>query len=138
MRRFSQILGQKQKKGLHLKNCANFHEFRGETTKKKDFYYKICKKTVLAYEFWGDNQYLGSLRLRTALQWHRACYFLWGTILAWGQSSCLEGTSSDLGARLRNASPWRRACCKFRTIYRTVTIAFSLKRYCSKSVLLKK
>ena len=28
---------------------------------------------------------------RTALQRHRACYFLWGIILAWG------GTSSDLG-----------------------------------------
>ena len=44
----------------------------------------MYKKTVLAHEFWGDNQYLGSLRPRTAVQWHRAYYFLWGTILAWG------------------------------------------------------
>ena len=31
-----------------------FYEFRGETTKK------ICKETVFAHEFCGDNQYLGA------------------------------------------------------------------------------
>ena len=30
------------------------------------------------------DQYFGGLTPRTALQWHRACYFLWGTILFWG------------------------------------------------------
>ena len=30
---------------------------------------------------------------RTALQWHQACYFLWGTVLVWG------GTSSDSGGQ---------------------------------------
>ena len=34
---------------------------------KKGLFYKICKKTVLAQESWGDNQYLGSLRPRTGL-----------------------------------------------------------------------
>ena len=56
-----------KKKALHLKKCANFYKFRSETTRIKDLYYKICKKTVLVHEFWGDNQYLGSLRPRTAL-----------------------------------------------------------------------
>ena len=33
---------------------------------------------------------------------------------------------------------WCPACCKFTAIFRTVTIAFSLKRFYSKSVLMKK
>ena len=57
--------------------------------KKKGLYSKISEKTVFAHEFWDDNQYFGSYRPRTALQWHRACYFLWSTILAWGQNSRL-------------------------------------------------
>ena len=73
-----------KKKHLHLKNCANFHELWGETTKKGSLLQNL-QKTVLAHEFWGDNQYLRSLRPRTALQWHRASYFLWGTILVLGQ-----------------------------------------------------
>ena len=81
----------KGKKALQFKKCANFHEFRGETTKKRGLNYKICEKTVLAHEFRGDNQYLGSLRPRTALQWQQVCYFLWGTILAWGHNSRLGG-----------------------------------------------
>ena len=64
--------------------------------KKKGLYCEICEKTVLAHEFWGDNQYFGSLRPRTALQWHGACYFLWGTILAWGaQCSFVGGTAPE-------------------------------------------
>ena len=49
------------------------------------------KKTVLAHDFWGDNQYFGSFRPRTALQCHRACFFLWGTILAWGTQAVIWG-----------------------------------------------
>ena len=51
----------------------------------------MYKKIVLAHEFWSDKQYFGSLRPRTALQWHRACYFLWGTILAWGAQFLFGG-----------------------------------------------
>ena len=65
------------KKGLHLKMFANFHHFRGETPKN------LGLKDSSSHKFWRDNQYLGSLWPQTALQWHRACYFLWGTILAW-------------------------------------------------------
>ena len=90
------------------------------------------KETVLAPEFWDDNQYLGSHRPRTALQWHRACYFLWGTILAWGAQAVIWRGKAP------KCPSWLRACCKFTAIYRTATIAFSLKRYGSKSVLLKK
>ena len=94
---FHEFWGEDKKKALHLKKCANFHEVRGETTKKKIFITKSAKKIGLAHEFWGNNQYLGSLRLRTALQWHRTCYFLWGTILAWEAQFSLGGASSDLG-----------------------------------------
>ena len=58
-------------KGLQLKKYTNFHDFWGGTTKKKGIYCKICKKTVLAQEFWGDNQYFESTRPRFALQWHQ-------------------------------------------------------------------
>ena len=57
---------------------------------------------------------------------------LGGIILVWG------GTSSDMGEHGRGIPPWRWACCKFTAIYRIVTIAFLLKKYCLKSVLLKK
>ena len=124
--------GVKTKKSCSSQKTRQFYEFRGETTKK------ICEETVLAHEFCGKNQYLGSLRPWTAIQWHRACCFLWGTILAWGAQLSFGGTSSDLGGTAPECYPWRRACCNFTTIYRTVTIAFLFKRYCSKSVLLKK
>ena len=79
-----------QKKGLHLEICADFHEFRGETTKKRVSITK-SKKTVLAHEFWGDNQCLGSPRPWTALQWHRASYFRLGTTLARGAQFLFGG-----------------------------------------------
>ena len=66
-------------------------------TTKKGTLLQNLQLTVLAHEFWGDNQYFGSLRPRTALQWYRACYFLWGTILAWGAQSSLGGHNSRLG-----------------------------------------
>ena len=59
--------------------------------KKLNPYRKICKKTVRAHEFWGDIKYFGSLRPRTALQWHRACYILWGTILTWEETILVWG-----------------------------------------------
>ena len=57
---------------------------------------------------------------------------LGGIVLVWWAQAVIWGSMAP------ECSPWRRACCKFTAIYRTVTIAFSLKRYCSKSVLLKK
>ena len=69
-------------------------------------YCKIYKKAILAHEFWGDNQYFQSLRPRTAFQWHRACYFLWCTILALGggaQFSFGGAQAVIWGARPRNA-----------------------------------
>ena len=92
-----------QKKALHLKKCANFHQLRSKTT-KKGLYYKSAKKTVLAHEFWGDNQYLGSLRARTCTSVALSLllslghnFRLGGTILIWGHIFYLGGTFSDLG-----------------------------------------
>ena len=141
-----------QKKGLHFEVCADFPKVWGEHKKKllisknariftnsgvkpqkNGSSLQNLQKTVLALDFWGDNQYLGSLRPRTAFQWHRARYFLLGTILAWGAQFLFGGTNRDLGGTALECPPWRRACCKITAIYRTVTIAFSLKTYCSKS-----
>ena len=49
---------------------------------KKGLHRKIYEKTIIAHEYWVDDEYFGGLRPQTALQWHRASYFLWGTILA--------------------------------------------------------
>ena len=82
---------------------AKLHEIWGKDQKKRS-YHKICKKTVLSHEFWGDNQYLGSLRPRTARQWHRASNFLWSTILAWGAQFSFGGAQAVIwGVRPRNA-----------------------------------
>ena len=76
----------KKKDSLHLRNCCDFPRVLGWNHKKNGFSLQNLQKTVLAHEFWGggDDHYFGSLRPRIALQGHRACYFLWSTILAWG------------------------------------------------------
>ena len=76
-----------------------FPEFESKDKKKNGLHRRVCKKSVLAHNFWGDDQYFGGLRPRTALQWHRACYFLWGTILVWGV------TSGDLGGTAQDCLP---------------------------------
>ena len=57
-----------KKKGLHPKIYVNFDELWGEATKTNGVRCKIYEKTLLAHEFWSDNQYFGSLRPRIALQ----------------------------------------------------------------------
>ena len=89
--------GVKAKKALRLKKCANFHELRGETAKKGSLLQNLQKKTVLAHEVWGDNQYLGSLRPRTALQSTEPVTFFGAQSSLGGHNSCLGGTCSDLG-----------------------------------------
>ena len=72
MREFRQILvfirKDVRKNGLGPQIYANFYEFWGEATETNGVYCKIYEKTVLAHEFWGDNQYFGSLSPRIALQ----------------------------------------------------------------------
>ena len=46
-RGFYKFWDKNQKKLFISKKCANFHELRGETTKKRGLYYKICKKQFL-------------------------------------------------------------------------------------------
>ena len=68
----------------------------GVKQQKKGLYCKICEKTVLAHEFWGDNKYFGSLKPRTALQWYQACYFLRAPIFAWGAQAVIWGHGSGM------------------------------------------
>ena len=65
---FHEFCGEHQKKGFRTQIYAIFYEFWGEATKTNGVFCKIFEKTVLAHEFWGDNQYFGSLRPRIALQ----------------------------------------------------------------------
>ena len=59
----------------------------------------------------GDDQYFGGLSPRTAIQWHLFCYFLSGTILAWGAQTVIwGGTSCDLRGHNSGMPPWHRAC----------------------------
>ena len=87
---YSKIRGiwSREKKGLHIQNYANFqkswsssrellnlHGIVGVDQKKSNKIKGLClnkrrkiyENTVLAHEFWGDNQYFESLRRRTAL-----------------------------------------------------------------------
>ena len=63
--KFHKIWGKDQQKSFHLEICADFHEFQGEITKKGSLLQNLQKNS--SYEYL-DNQYLGSLRPRTALQ----------------------------------------------------------------------
>ena len=74
---------------------------------KKDLYYKICKKTILAHEFWSDNLYLGESQaskcslvapsLLLSLEHNQHNSRLGGTALVWGAQAVIRG------ARPRNA-----------------------------------
>ena len=78
-----------KKNPLYLKKCANFHEFRSETT-KKGLYHKICEKTVLAHEFWVITSILGV----SGLELHSS-----GTkpVTFFAEQSLLGGHNSHLG-----------------------------------------
>ena len=110
MRGFSRILDSRPQskvdKVFNLKYARIFTNSGLKTTKKRFLLLKSSQTTVLVHEFLGDNQYFRSLRPRTALQWHRASNFLWGTILALGgHNSRLGGGEQAViwGARPRNA-----------------------------------
>ena len=64
---------------------------RAQLRRNTGLYCKNCEKTVLAHEFWGDNQYFESLSLRTTLQGTEHVTFL-GTILAWGAQFLCGGS----------------------------------------------
>ena len=124
-------------KGPHLEICANFHEFRGET-KKRGLYYKICKKQFLLTNSRVITSILGVSGLELHSSDTEPVTFFWAQSSLGGHNSCLGGTSSNLGGTAPDCPPWRRACCNFTTIYRTVTTAFLLKRYSLKLALFKK
>ena len=62
VRIFTNSVVNTKKKGFRTQIYAIFYEFWGEATKTNGVFCKIFEKTVLAHEFWGDNQYFGSLR----------------------------------------------------------------------------
>ena len=98
MRGFLRILGWTwTQKSSSIQKMREFLRIPGRNHKNMRLCYKICEKTVLAHEFQGDNQYLGSLRPRPALQWHRACYLPWDTIFAWGAQFSFGGPTQWFG-----------------------------------------
>ena len=144
------------KKSLYLKICADFHEFWGENKKssssqkmlefsripgwnhkKRVFITKSEKKQLLLTNSGVITSILGVSGLELHFSGTEPVILFGAQSSLGGHNSCSGSTSSDLGRHWPGMPPWRRACCKFRAIYRTVTIAFSLKRYCSKPVLLK-
>ena len=118
-----------QKKGVHLKKCANFDDFWGEIIKTKRFYCKIYQRTVLAYEFWGDIQYFGSLRLelhssskqllnffgaQSSLGWHN--FFGGAQAVIWGA----RPQNAPRGAGLALESMGRQYECYFVSWFKRV------------------
>ena len=89
MRGFPRILGGRGKKAVQFKKCANFHEFRGETTKKWVFIIKSAKK-----HFFLTNSRVSDLELRCS---HTELVTFFGAQSSLGgHNSCFGGTSSDL------------------------------------------
>ena len=59
--------GVNTKKSSSSQKMRKFLRIPGRNYKKRGSLLQNLQKTVFAYEFWGDNQYLGSLRPRIAL-----------------------------------------------------------------------
>ena len=117
---------------------SKFPRIPGWNYKKRCFITKSAKKQFLLT----NSEMITSILRVSGIELHSSgtdpVTFFGAQSSLVGHNSRLGGTSSDLGEHSPGMPPWRRACCKFTAIYRTVTIAFSLKRYCMKSVLLKK
>ena len=75
----------------------------GIKTRKKSSSSRNLRKKVLAHECWFNDQY-------AALQWHRTCYFIWGTVLAWGVHFSSGGTQAVIWGHGPEMPPWRQAC----------------------------
>ena len=137
MRGFSWILGWRQKKLFISKNARISTNSGMKPQKKRFFVTKSAKKQFLLTNFGVITSILGvsGIELHSSgtdpVTFFEAQSSLGGIIL-------VGSTSSDSGEHSPGMPPWRRTCCKFTAIYRTVIIAFLLKRYCMKSVLLKK
>ena len=104
-------IDQKQK-NLYPKNCANFHEFWGETTKRKgsflqnlQIFAKFAKKQFLLTNFGVITSILGVSGLELHSSDTEPVTFFGGT-------TRLGGTTLIWGVRPWNAPPWRRACNK--------------------------
>ena len=116
---FREFWGKDKKKLFISKKCANFHELRGETTKKRVFITKSAKNflitnsgviTCIVGVSALELQFSGTSLLLSLGHNPR----LGGTILVWGVYAVIWGST------VPECPSWRRACCKFTAIYRTV------------------
>ena len=114
----------KKKKGLH-RNSSGFSGRKQVISKKQ------TGEKLVSWESQAS-------RLKLHFIGTEPVNFFWAQFSFGGYNSCLGAQAVICAGTAPEWPSWRRACCKFTAIYRTVTIAFSLKRYCSKSVLLKK
>ena len=103
--------------------CESRFKFRSEDRKQKkglqreilgfvlSFTYVFWSKTRLYSHLREHKQYFGRYRPRNALEWHQACYFFLGTILAWGNTFLAwRGTFLAWGAPAPKCLPWRQTC----------------------------
>ena len=94
---FHEFWGEDKKKTLHLQKCANFHEFRDETTKKRFFITKSAKKQFLLTNFGVIINILGvsGIELHSSgtdpITFLGAQSSLGGIILVWGHKQCFGG-----------------------------------------------
>ena len=96
-----------QKKGFNLKKCANFYEFRGETTKKKGSLLQNLRKKQFLLTNSGviTSTILGVSGLELHFSDTQPVIFFGAQVLLGGHSSCLGGTSSDLGRHSSGMPP---------------------------------
>ena len=105
---------------------------------KKGLYYKICKKQFLLTNSGVITSILGVSGLELHFSGTEPVTFSGTQFSLGGHNSCLGAQAVIWWVKVPESPLWRWACCEFIAIYRTVTIAFSSNKYCSKSVLLKK
>ena len=94
-----------------------FLEF--ESKDKKRSSPQNLQKIDPCHGFWIDGQYFGSLRPRTVGQRLRNCYYVWGTILAWGARFSFGWTQAVIwgGHGPGMLSPWHRAITAYLGIF---------------------
>ena len=122
---FSRILGSRQKKSSLSQKMGEFTRIPGCSHKKRVFITKSAKKHFLLTNSGVITSILGVSGRELHSSGPELLTFFGAQAVIWG------GTALE-------CPQWRRACCKFTAVYQTVTIAFLIKRYSSKSVLLKK
>ena len=128
MRGLSRISGWREKKLFNLKKCANFYEFRSEITKNGSLLQNLRKNS----SWLTNSRVITSILEVSGLELHSSgtepVTFFGGQFSLGGAQFSFGGHKQWFGGRGPRLPPRCWACCNFTAIYRTVTIAFSLKR----------